>query len=312
MDLVDLAGWTPARVRVEAGAPEVEWVYTGGERFTDPFFEQTIERVLRDPFSLLFRQRTPIETLSDAALIPGLEPRGFVFHVSRCGSTLVAQMLASCRRFLVLSEPSPVDAVLRAPVVRSTRVAWLRRLLSVLGRPPEREGALFVKFDSWSVLHLDLVAEAFPATPWIFLYRDPLEVLVSLLRHSGVHGVPGALPPELFGLAPAELPDLSREEYVARVLERICEAALAHADDPRGLFVDYRRLPGFVLDRLPRHLGLELAEAELQRMSEVARLDAKNPALRFEPRSATAVPPEVARVARQLAPLYERLEAAAC
>lgn len=110
------AGWVPIRVVESSTPPEVEWCHLGTERFTDPFFQQTIERRLRDPFPLLFRRRSPLDDLSARAVEhPGLAPSGFVFHMSRCGSTLVAQMFAALATTVVISEADPIDAVLRIP-----------------------------------------------------------------------------------------------------------------------------------------------------------------------------------------------------
>ena len=303
---LDLTGWTPARLRL-APEPTVEWVYTGSIRFTDPFFDQTLERAVRDPFSLLFRRRTGLEALRDwAEASPGLRPAGFVTHMSRAGSTLVAQMLATCRRFLVLSEAGPLDAALRASA--SAPADLVRWTFSALAQPRAGETTAFVKLDSWSVLALPALEEAFPGTPWLFLYRNPAEVLASQLRRSGVHGVPGALPPELFGLDRAELATTPREEYLARVLARICEAALEHTGNPNGVFVDYSNLPAFVLERLPGHFGLELSEQERTVMAGAAQLDAKNPSVPFDPAPTAPLSAEAhAAVERWLLPLYDRL-----
>lgn len=305
---LDLTGWTPAVLRVEDAT--LEWVYTGELRFDDPFFEQTIERALQDPFALLFRRRTPLSVAADwVRRSPGLAPSGFVFHLSRCGSTLVSQMLAQSPRFLVLSEAGPIDAALRATAPESQRVEWLRTLVSALAQPRHGETHLFVKLDSWSVLHLALVERAFPGVPWIFLFRQPDEVLASQLRRSGVHCVPGVLPAELFGLTLETAVRLPREEYIGRVLARMCQAALDHASSPNGLFVDYTELPTFVLDRLPGHFGFTPTERERAQMLAAAGRDAKNPSIPFEP-GTDAVPAAAQEVAtRLLDPLYERLRA---
>jgi hypothetical protein len=306
---MDLSGWTPARL-----APEgVEWVYTGELRFTDPFFQQTLETALGDPFALLFRVRTPLGALLEwADRSPGLEPRGFVFHLSRCGSTLVTQMLATCPRFRALSEPPAFDAALRS-LPADERTPCLRALVSALGQPLAGETHLVLKLDSWSVIHLGAVTAAYPGVPWIFLFRDPLEVLVSQLGHAGIHAVQGALPPELFGLTRDAVRSMPREEYVARVLARICQAALAHAGEPRGCFVDYEQLPGFVVNGLDEHFGLGLSREERRAMLAVAGRDAKNPGLPLErdsSRKRAAATPEARRLAeRMLQPLYERLRA---
>ena len=80
----------------------VDWGCLGKERFTDPLFEQTIDVCLRHPFNLLFRHQTPIELLGEvAATFPMVPPSGFIFHLSRCGSTLVSQMLAALPQNIV-------------------------------------------------------------------------------------------------------------------------------------------------------------------------------------------------------------------
>lgn len=308
---VDLTGWTPARIVWDGSGPGVEWCYTAGEPFTDPFFEQTLGRCVRRPFSLLFRPRTPIETLTE--LSPGLQPSGFIFHASRCGSTAVAQVFAASARNLVLSEPSPVDAILRSPAPENDRVRWLRWLIAALGRPPRAEVRYVLKLDAWSVLALPLIRAAFPETPWIFLYRDPLEILVSQLRHRGAHMAPGGLPPQLFGIEAATLPTMAPEEYCARVLATIFQAA-AEGEDERAMFVDYRELPDAILGPVAGLFGVEMTSAERRQAEAAAGLDAKNPVLPFEDDTeekrglATAAMREAAE--RWVGEPYHRLEEA--
>ena len=67
----------------------VDWFRPGALRPVDPFFQDTLARAFRSPFNLALRRRTPIE-----ALPRGLGPSGFIFHLSRRGSTLCAQALA--------------------------------------------------------------------------------------------------------------------------------------------------------------------------------------------------------------------------
>ncbi|HET9222191.1 MAG TPA: hypothetical protein VFO07_06795, partial [Roseiflexaceae bacterium] len=110
-DVAQLDGWIPVRISWEQLRPIVEWRYVGDARFTEPFFEQTISACLRHPFSRLFFLRTPVDALAQLhAARPGVAPSGFVFHMSRCGSTLVAQMLATLPQTLVIAEAEPIDA----------------------------------------------------------------------------------------------------------------------------------------------------------------------------------------------------------
>jgi hypothetical protein len=306
---VSLDGWTPIRVHWRA-EPAVEWCWMDGMTFSEPFFAQTVERALTTPFSLLFRRETSIEALADVE--PGLQPDGFVFHVSRCGSTLVSGMLASLPQNLVLSEPLPVDQVLRVDASDDDKVRWLRWIVSALGRRRSGdERAYVLKMDAWNACSLDIVRRAFPDVPWVFLFREPVEVLVSHMRQRGAHMVPGAIDPRLFGLDLGSIAQMPPEEYCARVLAAICRSALEHPDD-RALFIDYRELPQ-AFDRIVQAFELDYDEHELAQMHEFARFDAKNPHLPFsgdsKEKEREASPALREAADRWVRPLYEQLRA---
>ena len=300
---------------LEGRGPVVDWCHTAGVAFTDPCFDQTVEACFRNPFRLLFRRETGIEEVGRfVADHPGLAPAGFVFHMSRCGSTLVSQMLAAVPAHLVLAEAGPFDTVLRAHhVAVDERAAWLRWMVGALGqRRDDRQKRLFVKFDAWSAIDLPLVRLAFPDVPWMFLYRDPVEVLVSHVGRAGAHMIPGALDPGPAGRTPDGAARHSLGDYGARALARICEAALELRDDPMATFVEYGQLPNFVVSDLKNVWSLPLGPAESELMLAAAGRDAKNPVLVYEDdrarKQAMATPEVRAAAERWLAPLYERLE----
>jgi hypothetical protein len=316
----DFVGWTPVRLRWDGAGPVVDWCHTEGVAFREPFFSDTVQRCLQHPFRLLFHHETGMEDVGRfVADHPGLAPTGFIFHMSRCGSTLVAQMLAAVPEHLVLSEPGPLDAVLRAPASSAggadQRGTWLRWMVAALGQPRGSQRALFVKFDAWSVAELALVRRTFPDVPWIFLFRDPVAVLVSHGRRRGAHVIPGALPAAALGLATgSECTAVPLVEHAARVLARICEQALEWSTDPLATFVDYDSLPGFVIDDLLAAWSVPVSAAGLRRIAAAARRNAKNPCLDFEPDGTAkrkAATPEIRAAAdRWLAGPYERLRAA--
>jgi hypothetical protein len=303
-----LDGWTPIRVH-NGDEPLVEWCWLDGLDFDDPFFVQTVERAFRTPFSLLFRRETPIDTLE--AFPSGLEPSGFIFHGSRCGSTLVSRMLASVPKHLVLSEPLPVDQVIRAPAREAERTRWLRGIVSALGRPRRAgQSAYVLKLDAWSACSLGLVRRAFPDVPWVFLFREPVQVLASHFRQRGAHMVPGALDPALFGLEWDEIVQMQPEEYCARVLAAIYRSALENRSRA-AVFIDYRDLPEAVFERILGAFGFDCEDAALTRMRAVAGLDAKNPQLRFSPdgeaKEREASPALREAADRWVRPVYEEL-----
>jgi hypothetical protein len=306
-----MTGWIPFRVRPDP-RPMVDWCYLGRERFAAPFFSDTIERCLRQPFNQLFLRQAPIQTLVERYRThPGLEPTAFIFHGSRCGSTLMAQLAAALPETIAISEAPPVDHVLRATAAIDVRVEWLRALLSAFGQPRAAgERHLVVKFDAWHVAYLDVVRRAFPCVPAVFLYRDPAGVLGSQLRMPGLHTVPGQLDPSIIGLDLESALRLDREEYASRVLGAVYAAGADAAAVGLVTAVNYAQLP----ERAISHVieWCRPADRALERLHTVAQFDAKTPSLLYD--ACASVNPAPSRRAREMAarfiePHYARLEA---
>jgi hypothetical protein len=316
----DFAGWIPIRLHWRPTGLMVDWGYLGDLRFTDPFFEQTVGHCLRHPANLLFRHETPMAALAELqAIRPGLPPAGFIFHSSRCGSTLISQMLAALPEHVVISEGSPIDSILRShlrdsAITEEQRVLWLRGMLHALGqRRHAQEKSLFVKFDSWHAVFLPLIQRAFPTVPWIFVYREPVEVLVSHNRQMGGQMIPGVLEPALFGWDAEAVKRMSLAEYGARTLARICESALEGAQAGQGRLVNYKQLPAVVWPSLMRHWGVDCPDQAPDAVARVCGFHAKNPNLPFAEDTETknrAAPEEIRRTAKQwLDGIYRQLEA---
>ena len=314
-----LDGWAPIRLLWDGPHASVDWCRVGAGGFAEPFFDQSVDKFLRHPFNQLFLRRTPIEILGERQRAsPGLEPAGFVFHLSRCGSTLIAQSLVALPRTVVLAEADPIHWVLRsAPehpeVTRDRQLTWLQWVVSALGqRWSGAETSLFIKFDSWSIVDLPLIRRLFPNVPWIFVYRDPVEVIVSHLRRRGSQVVPSAYGIRLLGVDAAAAARMPPEEYCARVLGRISEAAIANYEDGHALLVEYRQLSDAFWPVVLDFLRADYSPDDLERVRRQARLDAKNPSVRFaddvaeKNREATGLVREMAE--RWVMPHYRALE----
>ena len=319
MDANLLDGFVPLRLYWREREPAIDWCYLGARAFTEPFFDQTIGDCLRHPFNLLFRHQTPIEMLHQRyETHPGIKPTGFIFHMSRSGSTLVSRMLASLSQNIVISEARPIDATLQAhfksaEVSEQDRIAWLRWMVSALGQQRlGGENHFFIKFSGWHVLELPLIRKACPDVPWIFLYRDPIDVLVSEMEQRG-QMIPDVLHPSLFGSDAPLVIAMAPEEYSAVVLAAICHAALVERDNG-GLLINYRQLPDAVWSSISEFFSVRWTEVEQERMKNVTRIHSKTPAGVFQQDSAgkrekaTEQVREAAR--RWLYPTYEKLESA--
>ncbi len=315
---MNLSGWLPARIAWRDSGPRVEWTLMGAQRLLDPFFVQTMQRQMMMPFHQLFRRETSMEEMAawtDAH--PGAPLKGMVFHMSRCGSTLIGRQLAALERNIVASEPEPIDDVLRARLrlpgmPQAVHVRWLRAMAAALGQPRNGEEALYLKTDCWHIHHLDLLREAFPETPWIFLYRDPVEVIVSQARIPAAWTVPGLVHPSALEMEWSDWNPTQLDVYRARALAKICSAGLrAVREASGGLLVNYSELPEAMYGRLLGHFGLR--EEDVPDLRQAALENAKSPGMKYArdetEKQAEANDQMRAVVAEHLLPIYGQLEA---
>ena len=311
------ADWLPVQVVDLGGQVFVDWLYFGARPLREPFFEDSVRRALRAPFNRAFRYRLALaDFVAGAAAAQSLKPSGLIFHMSRCGSTLAAQMLAARADTIVVSEAAPIDAMVQAgrtwPQLPAARhAALLAAMIAAYGRPRRGgERHYVLKLDSWHALALPLFRQAVPSVPWVFMYRAPLEVLVSQMRQRGTQMVPQIVHPSLYGIDAADvIPD---QDYCARVLRVICAAAADHYG-AGGLLMNYRDLPASIMSALLPHFGIACDDDTRALMLRAAGQNAKSPSLQFEDDSAAkqaeATPALRAAAERHLATVYARLEA---
>ncbi|OBB90273.1 hypothetical protein [Mycobacterium sp. 852002-40037_SCH5390672] len=280
MELADLARWTPVRLDFSGPSPVVFWADLSAERFVEPFFDQTLARWASGPRARPL-VRTGLEALVALDSEPSLEPAGMIFHLSRCGSTLVSRLLGTLPGVVVLSEPAPLNMLLgqehdRVDDAELTEV--VRLVVRALGRRRHGdERRLVLKCSSWNIRRRPILAAAFPETPWAWVQRDPVRVLASLLATPpgwlGLQAAPKRAAAR-FGLDPAAVPAMARAEFAARALGSMLQAA---AGDPAGrLCIDYADLPAAVWLTVASHFGLEVDRAAVPRMTAESRLYAKD------------------------------------
>jgi hypothetical protein len=285
----DFSGWLPIRAWFQNGEWRLDWCWFGEQRLARPFFRDDVDQALRLPFNQAFRRETGIQALLDwQATNPGLTPTALIFHASRCGSTLMAQMLAALDDNIVLSEPPPLDNLLRAhrldPQVAPRQPAWLAALLSAYGqRRQGSEQRLFIKLDAWNVFEAPLLLSLYPEVPRVFLYRDPLEIVVSQLRQPGMHRVPGLLGSPALDLPAEEALRMTPAEYTSRTVGSILQKGLELCQRHGAIAVNYQELPEACWGRLASMLAVR--DAHLPQLRESAGFDAKQPSQSFHPDS---------------------------
>lgn len=179
-----LKNWIPIKLQSDH---EIlcQWLYVGDKKFTDPFFDETISRCRSIPENgHLKKSMSSTDFLSDLVNdMDVIEPTAFIFHISRCGSTLISQMLATQPSNIVLSEVSFFDDLLRFGKKANCLLSILPQIkaaISIYGRKRNAEECrLFIKLDSWHIHFYEELRMIYPNTPFFLLFRNPHEVLLS-------------------------------------------------------------------------------------------------------------------------------------
>jgi hypothetical protein len=208
--------------------------------------------------------------------VPVLKPSGFIFHETRCGSTLMSNMLATVPNNLVWSESTAPWKTLHqcTKCTQEQLVTILRGVMSAMGRTKAHEH-LFFKLQSSE--NIEEYTKAFPDTPWIFLYRDPVEVLMSRLgaQRVGMEGLEDAIEAKLEKKRQDKErkndnspPRTTSEKRVAKLLADLCKKALAAQERTgMGKLIEYTQLPEVVYKHiLPEHFGIPVSEQDLAQM----------------------------------------------
>ncbi|MFM5948693.1 MAG: hypothetical protein ACKOPM_05595 [Novosphingobium sp.] len=309
------SGWLPTRSVFTPDGPAFDWLWFGDKPLNQPFFEDDVRRASALPLNWLLRIRTGLPALiAGAENHQSLPLHGLVFHMSRCGSTLAAQMLGAVPGHAISSEPEPLDAVLRwsaeSGASLDQAIAAIRAIVAALGRVRIQGGTRhFIKLEVWHTLFLPLLRQALPQVNWIYLHREPTEVLVSLRDMPSHHIIPSVIPPGYFGLS--EQPDLHPDEFAPFLLAHLGSAVADHWQLGGGLVLDYPEIRAAMPGRVAEHFGLSLSESELALMDQASTRDAKDPGKAFADdtarKRAAAGPDIISAADHWLRPVRDRL-----
>jgi hypothetical protein len=322
----DFDRFRPVHLRVlpENDEVRVTWRDFGDLPMQQTFFFMTMNAAKAAPWRAELFQ-TDLNTAECVGARAGRLPfSGAIFHMARAGSTLVHRMLSASGRVMSLSELPMMNIALSkaTELPEGRRESALRAVIAAYARPCRpTDQHLVIKMQDVPTMRLPIFRAAFPTTPWIFIYRDPLEVMVSLIRKptgtmqqwyynrvstSRMLGMPGLADG---GLWPAD--------FAARTLRLFCSSALeaAKAASPgEFLAVSYRRLPEAVWESIGPHFGIEFSGKEIDAMRDVSRYSAKDDEMvEFKPDSKSkleqAGPLARALAERLVAPIIRQFEA---
>lgn len=281
-----LANWVPLQPCKSASALLFEWLYLGEKKFTESFFDDTILACRRIyPHQRRYKVVSDLDMLLQwAEGLSALPVTGIIFHVSRCGSTLLSQLLAADEKNSVLSEVPFLDAMLRLPNQRrdiSTPEAegYFQAALRFYSQPRATgQERLFIKADSWHLHFYTQLRRLFPAVPFFLLYREPMGVIRSQQRQRGIQSVPGMIEPEVLQLTQEQCTDFNLDRYMAAVLEGFYRQMIRILrTDPLAFPLHYGDGMENNIRQLYQRLGLPVNSQLATVFTERCRFDAKRP-----------------------------------
>ena len=309
-----LKNWIPFRLDFHEKELYCRWIYIGDKKFTEPFFHETTGQCrIFDENQKSFHAVSTLDGIIDFSKnIPSLVPTAFIFHVSRCGSTLLAQLLSLDEQNIVLAEPPIFDEVLREITFKKPEISdekideSLKAIVKFLGQKRTgNEQNFFIKLDSWHIFHYEKLRKLYPETPFIFSFRRPDEVIRSQVREAGMHAAPGVIQPELFGFTLEEILQVERPVYVAKVLEKYFERYVEIIEtDKNVLFVNYAEGILTSLDKIEHFLKLKIEPYVKQKMVERTQFHSKRPNTFFEEKP---LKDELPNYQKNVFSMYEKL-----
>jgi len=326
----------PGLIPVDFQEGRIIWLDVGETRLDMSKFYRSVNALLAGGGEL---HATELAALAQPGVVAdSLRPSGFIFHIGRCGSTLLAKALARSHRNVVIVEASPCDRLLghltdhwRQPLPATDQArTLLRHMLLALGRrrTPQQD-RFFIKFTSINTLFMEAIRQAFPEVPCLFVYRNPEEVLVSWERQPPFWLDPDNAEPGAFlgrpdsalgslmtGLDGAVLGELGNTDLMALYTARMFRTVVTLA--PKGLrFLDYRDLSAALFPLILRTVfHCEPDADELAQMQGVFKVYSKDDTQSrdFMPDregKRQAVTPAIAHhCQRTLNALYDRLDQA--
>lgn len=246
-----------------------------------------------NPTTLLLSDVMEAISSSKSSKSQTIPPSGFVFHESRCGSTLVANNLAGVNpdQHRVYSESAPLITAMKMIAhdievgdtenVPNEALQFLQSVVTLMGRTPNpHETKLFFKIQSIGTTYAHGLRLAFPDVPWIFVYRDPVQVMMSHMPEYTENAVclrsrrnaSNGLKDFVQEMSKRSFRSLSTYEMCAAHLSYLCQCMIdEHRTSNTGRMVNYDDLPNILLeDIFPHYFQIPITDVERERVKQVS------------------------------------------
>ncbi len=299
-------GWLP--ITLNSKLFRIRWIKTGTGPLNEPLFRETV-RKLQAGKPGASECETELFLLQESFPRPSwVPPAGIIFHMTRCGSTLVANALRMAERSVVVSESNAMAQMMEW--VGSVSRYWSHLGAEYIGALATAfayyrggdPGQVVIKCTTSGTWSLAAVRALWPSIPCLILIRNPLEVLVSNSLKPPVWYVQWYNSRQVpwLGIPPTEVMAGNIVDYCAWVIGRSCSEALGAIGEGCQI-LDYSEITPHVIKRVGEHFNLRFSVEGERAIADVLQRDAKNPNRTFAGDSAAK---------RQLATDHMRASAA--
>jgi len=269
----------------------IEWLDVKNKRFTEPFWNETIAYCRANYRN--FGEEKIITNLADVIEksqdLDFVAPSSIIFHVSRCGSTLISQLLSLSEKNIVLAEPSIIDEIFcysfeNPDFSEEKKMSAARAILQFWGQKRSgHEQHLFLKTDCWHLYFYETIRKMYPDVPILLMYRNPLEILHSQRKRRGRQAVQGVNNPKTLELSMEEIQFLSLDEYMGLVLHKLfLKMKFIAENDKNCLLVNYSQGIMPIMHLFSTFTKIPFSDEEISQMKERSNFHAKYPEQKFE------------------------------
>lgn len=281
-----LFNWIPVNLIEKDNEIYFEWIFLADIKYAEPFFDETIAKCKSHDYnSKPFKVITTVDNLIDwSNELISVELKALVFHVSRCGSTMLSQSLATSSENIMISEAPIIDQILRSDLFTVDKKSVLiKSVIKLLGQKRFSEQKnLIIKLDAWHIFKADYLRLLFSEIPFALLYRNPEEVLKSHQKLMGMHMVPNLLPSDIFGISNKEINETSYQQYGALVLEKYFQGFIDfYEKDQNVIILNYNNGMKAVVEKFTSLIYVDYSNDELEKMYDRLKKHSKNETTAF-------------------------------
>jgi len=256
-----LRGWVPVKFVIKSGEMSFQWMDFSSVDISQPFFRQTVEKMVK--LGNRIKTSSVQDLITIGSRLATVHPSCLIFHVSRCGSTLLANALRATGNCVALSEPKIITDLFHfchdLPVsAQELRDSILQSVVNLYATYQGMQRNVVIKLASWNLLNLRSFRKIWPQTPCILMIRDPGEVIISNLKPGGwlaFRSEPRCAS-RLLELDETQVAQLSDIEFCTQVIKRLNEAAL-EGIDIKWMIIDYNMFDFDVMPTIAQFIGFD-------------------------------------------------------